>query len=260
MFQEAYMRKIAALVGVAAIIALGAYTYAAIQNANYMTDMPVTISVSGKGEVFARPDIAAFSFSVNAREADAPAAQAKSAESVNAIIAYLTEQGVEERDVKTQYYNLNPRYEYPEVRCTEWGCPPAGEPKLVGYEVTQSIEVKVRKTEDAGRIIAGVGELGATNVSGLSFTIDDEDALKAEARTEAIADAKEKAEVLARELGVRIVRINGFWEEEGGYYPMYGMGGADMAKSASFEEAAAPSVPTGENTITSRVNVSYEVR
>jgi uncharacterized protein YggE len=257
MFQDAYMRKIVALVGIAGIIALGAYTYSAVKGADYMDNLPITVSVTGEGEVFAKPDIATFSFTVAAKEVEASAAQSKSADAVNAIIAFLAEKGVEDRDVKTQGYNLNPQYEYPEVRCTQWGCPPAGEPKLTGYEVAQTIEVKVRKTDTAGELIAGIGGLGATNVSGLSFTIDDESALKAEAREEAIADAKAKAEKLAEGLGVRIVRMSGYWEEEtGGGYPMYyGM----EAKNQAFDSAMAPSVPMGENTITSRVSITYEV-
>ncbi len=261
MFQESYMRNIAAVVGIAAVVALGAYTYSAINQSNYMTEMPVTISVTGEGEVFAKPDIATISFGVNAKEADAAAAQSASAKSVNDIMTYLKDKGVAEKDIKTQSYNLSPRYEYPQTVCTQWSCPPAGEPKLVGYEVTQSIEVKVRKTEDIGMLLGGIGELGATNVSGPTFTIDDDSALKAEARSEAVADAKAKAEKLASQLGVRIVRMTGFWEDEGPMpYYGYGMGGGDEMMKASADMAAVPEIPTGENTITSRVNITYEIK
>ncbi len=259
MFQESYMRKIGALVGVAAIVALLAYTYYAITQANYVTEMPVSISVVGEGEVFAKPDIATISFSVNAKENDAATAQSKSAESVNAIIAYLKEKGVDEKDIKTQSYNLSPRYEYSRTICTQWECPPQGEPKVIGYEVTQSMDVKVRKTDDVGMLVTGVGELGATNVYGPTFTIDDDSALKAEAREIAIADAKAKAQKLADELGVRIVRMTGYWEDEGAYpmYSGYGKGGVEMA---AMDANVAPEMPTGENTISSRVNISYEIK
>lgn len=253
------MRKTGILVGVAAIIALLAYTYFAFVQARNVAHMPVSITVDGKGEIFAKPDVATFSFSVNAKDVDASATQEAAATSINAIYDYLKSKGIDEKDIKTTGYYLNPRYEYPDVRCTNFGCPPSGEPKLVGYEVSQSIDVKVRKTEDAGMLIAGVGEQGATNVGGLNFTIDDEDALKAAARKAAIADAKAKAELLADELGVRIVRMNGYWEDQSGG-PMYGYGG-DMAMSAPFaKEQSVPQIPTGENTITSIVNITYEVR
>lgn len=259
MFQGLYMRRIIGTVGIMAIVALGAYTYGTIKQAKYMYNGPTTISVQGMGEVFATPDIASFSFTVQAQEADATSAQNKASESMDAILAYLNEMGVEEKDVKTSYYNLNPRYEYDEVVCTQWGCPPRGEPRIIGYQVSQNVTVKVRDTEKAGEIVSGVGDKGAQNVSGLSFTIDDEEVLKSEAREKAIADAKEKAQVLADNLGVKIVRMNGYWEDEGGYPKYYGMGG-DMAMSESAVAPRAAELPMGENIIRSTVSISYEIR
>lgn len=260
MFQDSHIRTIAKLVGAAAVIALLAYTYYAFVQARQISNMPMSITVDGKGEIFAKPDVATFNFSVNAKEADAAAAQNSAATRLNDIVSYLKEKGIDEKDIKTTGYYLNPRYEYPDVRCTEWGCPPSGEAKLIGYEVTQSVDVKVRKTEDAGMLISGVGEKGATNVGNLNFTIDDEDSLKTAARETAIADARQKAQDLADKLGVRIVRMNGYWEDQG--YPMpYGYGGADMMQSAVKNESfAAPQIPVGENTITSVVHITYEVR
>lgn len=260
MFQESYMRKIVALVGAMAIIALAAYTYSTIKQARYMYSGPTTISVQGVGEVTAVPDVATFSFSVESKEVDAVDAQNASAKTMEAVLAYLTEMGVEEKDVKTAYYNLAPQYEYPQVVCTQWGCPPAGEPKIVGYQVSQSVTVKVRDTAKAGELVSGVGSKGVQNVSGLSFTIDDEEALMAEAREKAIVDAKEKAEKLAKNLGTRIVRMNGFWEEQNGGYPYYGKGGDGMMMAESAMDVQSAQLPTGENVITASVNISYEIR
>ena len=262
MFQEAYMKKIIAVLGVLGIIALGAYTYATIKGAKYLYTGPTTISVVGKGEVFAKPDIATFTFTVEAKEKDSTMAQNKSAETMSAILDYLKGEGVEEKDIKTSYFSLSPEYEYPQTPCT-WGgyCPPAGKPTLIGFQVSQMVSVKVRDTDKAGEILAAVGEKGAMNVSGLSFTIDDEDKLKSEARELAIKDAKEQAEVLAKNLGVRIVRMNGYWEEDGYATPYYGgMGGEMMKADVAMESARPAEVPMGENTISSRVNISYEIK
>jgi len=262
MFQDSYMRYLVIVIGIVAVIALGAYTYSTIKQAHYMYSGPTSISVVGEGEVFATPDIATFSFTVEAKETDAVTAQTKSAETMSSVLAYLKSVGIEERDIKTQYYNLYPRYEYPNVVCTQWSCPPMGEPTIIGYEVSQSVSVKVRDTGKAGEIISGVGSRGALNVSGLSFTIDDEDELMAEARKQAIEDAKEKAEVLAKNLGARIVRMNGYWEDQGGGYPTpyYGMGGKDMMVMSEAEMGRSAELPLGENTITARVNISYEIK
>jgi len=261
MFTDNKIRSVAMLVGLAAIAALLAYTYYAVIQAQYFHTGPVTIQVSGEGEVLARPDIATFSFSVNAEGDDAATAQDRSAEATNEILTYLEEEGIAEEDIRTQSYNLSPRYEWTESICNERGVCPPGERILRGYEVNQTISVKVRETDTAGDLISGVGSRGATNVSNLKFTIDDEDALKMEAREKAIADAKEKARMLAEDLGVRIVRMTGYWEDQG-RYPM-GYGGAETRErsmSLADDSSISPKVPTGENEISSRVHISYEVR
>lgn len=107
MFQESYMRKIGAAVGLMAVVALMAYTYSTIKQTEYMYQGPTSISVTGEGEVFAKPDIASFSFNVEAKEADATTAQNKAAETMDTVLGYLKEAGVEEKDIKTQYYDLS---------------------------------------------------------------------------------------------------------------------------------------------------------
>ena len=218
-----------------------------------------TIVVSGEGEVFAVPDIATFSISITEEAKEVEDAQTEATRKTNEIIAYLKDAGIEERDIKTTNYNVYPRYEYHETS-TGGIVRPGGERVLVGFEVSQSLTIKVRDTEKAGEILSGVGSRGVSNVSGLSFTIDDEDELKADAREMAIDDAKEKAETLARDLGVDLVRIVGFNEGGGGYpEPMYA-----RAESLAFDSAVggsvAPELPVGENKITSNVTVTYEIR
>lgn len=253
-----YVKALIVLVLVGTLTSLAAYTQLTLREAKYGQYGATSISVQGEGEVMARPDIGTFSFSVMAEAEDAAGAQAQSAQSTNSILSYLEEVGIEEKDIKTSNYSLNPNYRYEERVCPANNYCPPGEPVIDGYEVTQTVEVKVRDLDQAGNLISGVGERGATNISGLSFTIDDESALKAEARADAIADAKAKAKVLADELGVRLVRVMSFYEDEG-YMPYYGMGGdAMMAKSEMASPA--PSLPVGENTTRSVVNITYEVR
>ena len=263
MFKEAHMQKVITLLCIAAIVALLTYSYTSLSETKYMFFGPITISVEGVGEVFATPDVATFTFLVEAKEDDAVSAQNKVSEIMDNIRAYLNEVSVEEKDIKTKYFNLSPRYEYPDFSCNGFGyCPPSrNEPTIVGYQVSQSVSVKVRDTEKAGEILSIIGEKGAMNVSGLSFTIDDEDALMAEAREKAINDAREKAEVLAKNLDARIVRISGFWEG-GNAYQIYSTANdgrflLDTTESFAPKDA---SLPIGENTIIVKVNISYEIR
>ncbi len=221
-----------------------------------------TITVSGMGEVFAVPDRATFAVTVREEGAEVADAQDKATEKANAIISYLKSSGVEEKDIKTINYNVNPKYEWEQKACVAGTYCEPGNQVLVGFEVWQMIEVKVQDPKKAGDLLTGVGSRGASEVSGLSFTIEDEDALKSEAREMAIAEAEEKAEALARQLGVSLVRVVGFYEDSYGYPSYYGKGGMAMGDTMSVraEAAPAPELPTGENKITSNVNVTYEIR
>lgn len=219
---------------------------------------PNTISVSGKGEIVAKADIATFDFNVIEESANVSDAQNKAAEKINNIIKFLKNNGIEEKDIKTINYNISPRYNYIKPNEKTAVFPPVRDNRvLIGYEVNQGIEVKIRKIDSAGAILSGVGNLGASNVSGLNFSIDEEDKLKKEARELAIEDAREEAKVLAKGLGVKLVRIVNF--SESGYFPIYrekfsadamAVGGASII----------PEIPTGEDKITSQVNIVYEIR
>jgi len=257
--QQKHVQVLGSIALIGIIFALAAYTQLTVKTARGTYTGEVTISVAGEGTVLARPDIGQFSFAVRAEGADAVEAQKKSAEAINAIIAYLGESGVEEKDIKTQNYNLNPKYRYEERACALNSYCPPGNPIIEGYEVFQNVSVKVRDLDAAGKLISGVGERGATDISSLQFTIDDESVLQAEARTKAITDAKAKAQVLAADLGMKIDHIVGFNEGGGNYYPVMEKTYA-MDSSAGVGGGIAPSLPTGENEIQSNVTITYQLR
>ncbi|TSC57058.1 MAG: hypothetical protein Greene041679_471 [Parcubacteria group bacterium Greene0416_79] len=219
------------------------------------------ISVSGKGEVVGVPDIATFSFSVTDESLVVKEAQDEAAKTTNAILAYLKENGVAEKDIKTSGYNLYPRYEYAKaaVAPAYYPVPQEGKRELVAYVVTQSVSVKVRDLGSAGKLLAGIGEIGATDVSGLSFDFDKRDELVREARDKAIKDARGEAGKLAQSLGVDLVRIISY--SEGGYYPMYGKAMMAEAYGRGGDGApVAPEIPVGEDKIVSTVSVTYEIK
>lgn len=215
-----------------------------------------TISVQGEGEVFAVPDMATFSFSVIKEGDTVEEVQEAATEVANEAIEYLKENGVEEKDIKTVGYNIYPRYEYSERVCITFPCH-TGERRLVGFEISQTTEVKVRDTAKAGELLSGIGSFGVENISGLSFTIEDEDELLREARQQALADAKTKAEQLAEDLDVRIVRVVNFNEYGSGMYARFESAQSDAAYGGT---AGVPKIAPGENRITSQVNITYEIR
>jgi uncharacterized protein YggE len=217
-----------------------------------------TITVSGKGEAFAIPDIGMLSFDVSAEALTVDKAQADVTARMNDIIAYLKTMKISKDDIKTTNYNIYPRYEYNQKCLANGICPVNGTQVLVGYNVSHSVQVKIRKTEDAGIVLAGLGSRKVTNISGLTFMVENDKAVTEEARAKAIKDAKDQAKVLARDLGVRLVAIVSF--SESGNYPVpYYSKGMAMDSRVS-NEAVAPEIPTGENKITSNVSITYEIR
>lgn len=267
LFSHKYMRGIIGTLGVLLCIFVALMISQTMQITSFEPNY-ATINVEGVAEVTAVPDVGAFSFSVEAEADDVATAQEQSSEAINTIMTYLKDEGgVEEKDIKTTGYNTYPRYEWVTPQfCIEGRCDQ--ERELRGYVVTQSVSVKVRDTEKAGDLIVGVGSRGANNMSGLSFEVDDIETKKEEARLLAIADAKEKAKRLADELDVRLGDIMSFYDSGDGGYPMpmyaesrgamdsaYGMGG-DMEQSVKF----APQISVGEDTITARVTITYEIK
>lgn len=226
------------------------------------SDVPAmnTITVSGEGEAIATADVATFTFGVSHEAETAKEAQAQVTEIMNQALAYLDEQEVEEKDVKTTNYSVYPRYDFVRIQCITFPCDD-GRRELRGYEVSQSVQVKVRDLDNAGTVLGGLGEIGVTNVGGLNFSIDDPDALMREARQEAIAEAKAEAKALAEDLGVRLVRITHFSEGgRGGRYMMAKSTAAFFDEDAAMMLESVPEIPVGENTITSNVTITFEIR
>lgn len=238
---------------IATISELRAYNYigAGIQP----TD---TITVAGEGKVTAVPDTATFTFTVDETAADVATAQGKATTAGNTVIDYLKQEGIADTDIQTTDYNVNPQYEYSAQVCVNNGyCPPQKQ-TISGYEVTQTVSVKVTDITKAGTLLAGVGSHGVSDVSGLTFTVANQDALDAQARDKAISDAQSKAKDLAKALGVSLIRVTGFNENSSRVpMPMYA-----MASGAAVQDkaAVAPELPTGQNTTTSDVSVTYEIR
>jgi len=221
------------------------------------------IVFAGHGEVSAVPDIANVDFTI---EKDA-----KTVKEAQAAVAIVEKQALDlfklnniaEKDIKTTNSSFYPKYEFvvdtkAGTACTPYGCPPQpGKNVITGYTASESITVKIRNTDDAAKIIEGLGKVGVSNLNGPNFAIDKEDALKGNARKLAIDDAKAKAKILAKDLGVRLGKITSF-SENGNYpMPMYNA----KAMTADSAGAAAPAVlPKGENLITSDITITYQIK
>lgn len=210
---------------------------------------PATISVNGEGEVSAVPDIASLSFGVQTgRQKTAQAAMEQLSTKMNAVIDAIKDEGIEEKDIRTQSLSLHPSYDWEEGKRIDRG-----------FEANQNLRVKVRDLEKIGTVLTAATSAGANQAGGVSFTIDDPDELRAQARAEAIADAEEKAHVLAKDLGVALGKLKGF-HEGGGYAPapMYERAmSMDAGYGGGIEESIP--VPAGEQEVRVNVSLTYEV-
>ncbi|HEY4476768.1 MAG TPA: SIMPL domain-containing protein [Candidatus Paceibacterota bacterium] len=226
-----------------------------------------SFSVSGEGKVVTRPDVAQFTFQIiNEGSTDIAALQRDNVERGNKINSFLKEQGVGDKDIKTEQYNLTPRYQntYCAPRFSSGvsnqattACPP---PEIVGYTVIQGVTVRVRDFAKIGAILSGVVERGANNVSQLNFTIDDPVTVENEARAQAIAEAREKAKLVARAGGFSVGRLLGIDEGGGQFY--YTEKSSRMMTFDAVSEGAplsAPTIEPGSQDVIVNVTLRYEI-
>ena len=237
---------------------LGVKTLASLKNLREVDPAYNSITVTGEGETFAVPDLATFSFSVSADANTVSEAQASITKKIDAIMEKLESLGILEKDIKTTDYSVYPKYRY-EVKPMLYPVP--GNQVPDGYTASHSVTVKVRDTERAGEVLGAAGSAGTTNLSSISFTVDDPEALTDEARALAIKQARDKAKTLSKELGVRLVRVVSFNDSTDGGYPIpYGREALSMGGDMAVAQAKAPTLPTGENKVRVVVNVVYEIR
>ena len=208
-----------------------------------------TLVVSGRGEAYGKPDLALISFAVASEAKTVAEAMAQNSQKMNAVIAFVKNQGVEDKDLKTTTFSLRPRYEWREENISS-------QRQLVGYEARQELEVKVRAMDKIGRLVEGATAAGANQIGDLQFTIDNREELEKEAREEAVKDAKDRAKELASLLGVNLVRITNFSEES--QAPTYSLQTFNALEKAG-DEKEAPQIETGENKIEITVNITYEI-
>ena len=249
-----------ALVGALAILAL----FLLAQTITIARDfgrsgMPATdtVTVRGNGQATMPPDVARVSFTV---ENTAPAvanAQVATTKQANAAIDFVKSQGIAEKDVETLSYTISPQYSYPNPCPPGTLCPAYSSPKITGYQVSETIQVTMRDLSAVGEMLGGLGKLGVQNLNGPAFVLDDPTAGYTAARADAIDKVKTQATLLAKQLGVHIGKIVNFSESSGGYiYPMYGLGASAMESKV----APAPNIPSGENTYSASVSITYEIR
>ena len=164
------------------------------------------LDISATGEVTRVPDIAVISAGVVSRAATATAAIGEASARMERVRAALKRAGVADRDVQTSSISLNPEYRYPENQA----------PELTGYTASNQVTVRFRDIRSSGKILDALVAEGANQINGPNLTIDNPDAALDEARANAVASGRARAQLYARSLGMRVARLVSV-SESGGY-------------------------------------------
>lgn len=232
-------------------IALACFAVAVTGAAHAQAEPPAppAIAVVGEGSVSVAPDIAIVSSGVVTRAPSAGVALKANAAAMSRVLAALKQAGLADRDVATAGLTVQPQYDYGDGQQQR-------APKLVGYEVRNTVTVRSRAVDRLGELLDSLVAAGSNEIEGLAFDVSDRDARLDEARKAAIADARRKAELYASGAGVALGRPLSIEEQDAAPDPV-----RPYAARAKTMEAAAPSTPIarGEQDLRIRVSVRWAV-
>lgn len=210
------------------------------------------VNVSAEGKVTVIPDIAKTSFSVVSHGSDVAKIVDENNKKINKAIEFAKSQGIDQKDVQTTQYNLSPSYIYNEETRSS---------NISGYDMTQTISLKIRDFTKIGSILSGLLALGINQTGGISFEVDEPEKYLAEARSKAFSKAEEKAKSMAGQNKVKLGDVVNFSEFSGGPVPYgYEMGGGVATFDLMAKSAIVPSIQPGSEEVTVQVNVTYEIR
>jgi uncharacterized protein YggE len=210
-----------------------------------MPDEPTstgTIVVSGTGRVAVQPDVADLRLGVTVAKPTVEAARGEAAATMDAILRAVDGAGVARADVRTAMLSVQPRYDYRDGRA----------PVLTGYEIANVVEVSVRDLSALGDVIDATLTAGATSMDALSFRLADPRPAEREARRQAMAEARSRADFLAEAAGVT---VQGVSDIEG--QPVRPPGPVAKAERMALAADAGTPVEAGTLEVAVTVSVTY---
>jgi len=230
-----------------AVVLTGLLAAAAMPAGAY-ADTAHTITVSGSGEARGAPDQAQLSAGVTTVAPTAAAALAGNARTMTTVFDTLKRLGIPERAIQTSNFSVSPQY--PPYNANDRGLQ-----KIVGYQITNQVNVTLDDTRKLGPALDALVNAGANQINSVSYSIHDADALEAKAQEQAIVNARTRAEVYAKAAGVTLGGVVSITEVS--VEAPHPMAGVMMMKAE-----AAPSTPTsaGEQGVTANVTVVFEIR
>lgn len=235
------------VIAMASFLALAGPALASAQPLPVQTISGTRLEVVATGEAYRVPDVALISAGVMTRAPTATQALQQNAQRMERVIAALRRAGIAERDIQTSSINLNPDYRHVENE----------QPVLTGYNASNEVRVRFRDIAQSGRILDVLVAEGANQINGPNLTIDKPEAALDEARRNAIAVAKDRAQLYAQATGKRVGRMLSI-SEGGGGFPRpetIVVTGSRIGRAAMADTKIVP----GEQTLSVTLSVSYEL-
>jgi len=235
------MRFLAALIPLTLATALSTPVFAA-----------GSMQITGHGEIMATPDTAFVTSGVTSQGATAKEALDANNADMKALIDTLKAAGIEAIDIQTSGFSVSPNYVYSDARDANGYQMP---PKVVGYTVYNGVTVVVRDLASLGSVLDQAVTVGANQISGVTFSVDDPKDLYNEARKAAFADAHDKAALYAEAAGVELGALSLISELTGYNQPPQPYA---FKAEASMDRGIVP-VEVGQLTFSIDVNVSWDL-
>lgn len=226
------------------------------------------LTVTGEGRSYKEPDMAVFTAGVTSQGKTASAALADNARSMEQVIAALKRAGIAERDIQTSNLSINPVYRDPNREAAlaaragqPYVAPPPEDqiPTIIGYQANNSVTVRQRKLDEFGKVIDTLAAAGANQINGPAFQLDEPGPALDEARREAVAEARARAQLYANALGLQIVRVVSVNESGGFYGPQPRMFGETAMRAPPPPPPPPSAVLPGEMQMSASVTIQYEL-
>ena len=199
-----------------------------------------TVTVTGEATVGVAPDTAVIRIAVSSQEKTAREAGEANARQMTSVLAAIKASGIAERDIQTSRLSLQPQYDPNK----------GGTASLTGFQATNQVTVRIRDIDSLPTVLDRAIGAGANEMSGIEFVVSEQSKLLDQARDDAIADARRKAELYARAAGAKVGQVVSI-SEEGPAPP--------QPRPMQAVRAGAVPVAPGEQTLRAIVSVSYQL-
>ena len=204
------------------------------------------LEVSAQGETRRTPDIATINAGVVTQAADAATAMRENATRMDRVVAALKRAGIADRDIRTANISLSPQYRYANNE----------PPVITGYQASNSVTVRFRDIARSGAVLDALVATGANQINGPELGLDNPAAALDEARVDAVAKARARAEIYARAAGLRVKRILSITESA---FEMPPPRPVLMRAMDSAEAAPASKILPGEQSLNVNLSVRFEL-